>query len=295
MDPAVITPDQLPSLQRSHPDFVLLDVRLAEDFARGHLPAAINNCVFEVAFAERMKSLVPDLRTPVCCYGQSAQSHESRVASEKLQRLGYERVFDLRAGIASTQVAGPAPVDGSHPIDLSESRVDWTGRNLLNSHHGRLGLQSGHVIVTNGRLAGGELVMDMSAISCDDLAGTPLHEVLVAHLRNDDFFDTERFPTGRFVITSAVVPPDATAGAPNLEVTGELTLKGVTAPVRCTASAGVLPDGRLAAQATLEIDRCRWNVIYGSGRFFSRLGVHLVNDLIEVRLRLLTAPVPAAP
>lgn len=149
--------------------------------------------------------------------------------------------------------------------------------------------------VTNGRLAGGDFVMDMSAISCDDIACTPLHDVLVAHLRSDDFFDTERFPTGRFVITSAAVPPDATAGAANLDVTGELTLKGETAPVRCAASAGVLPDGRLAAQATLEIDRCRWNVIYGSGRFFSHLGGHLVNDFIEVRLRLVTAPVSAAP
>ncbi len=295
MDPTVITPDRLRSLQDSHPDLVLLDVRLAADFARGHLPTATNNCVFEVAFAERMKSLVPDLRTAVCCYGQPAQSHESRVAAEKLQRLGYERVFDLRAGIAHAEVAGPPPVDGRHLLDLSESRVEWTGRNLLSSHHGRLGLQSGQVNVTDGRLAGGEFVMDMSAISCDDIACTPLHDVLVAHLRSDDFFDTERFPTGRFVIISAVVPPDATVGAPNLEVSGELTLKGVTAPVRCIASAGVLPDGRLAAQSTLEIDRCCWNVIYGSGRFFSRLGGHLVNDLIEVRLRLVTAPVPAAP
>ena len=127
MEPTVITPDQPPSLQRSHPDLVLLDVRLAEDFTCGHLPAAINNCVFEVAFAERMKPLVPDLRTAVCCYSQSAQSYESRVAAEKLQRLGYEKIFDLRAGIASTHVAGPAPVDGSHLIDLSESRVEWTG------------------------------------------------------------------------------------------------------------------------------------------------------------------------
>src|SRR5450432_3623281 len=171
MTPPTITADQLKARQSSHPNLVLLDVRLAEDFAAAHLPAAVNNCVFEVDFGERMTQLVPDRSTPICCYGESEGSHESRVAVEKLQRLGFENLYDLRAGIAGARAAGipleihapaaataPTPANGIHPIDLAESRVEWTGRNLLSSHHGRLGLQSGQVIVTNGRLAGGEFV-----------------------------------------------------------------------------------------------------------------------------------------
>ena len=42
-----------------------------------------------------------------------------------------------------------------------------------------------------------------------------------------------------------------------------------------------------AAQAVFAFDRTVWGSIYGSGKFFQRLGMHLVNDLIEVQVRLL--------
>jgi len=52
--------------------------------------------------------------------------------------------------------------------------------------------------------------------------------------------------------------------------------------------AGVTPDGKLAAQASFLIDRTVWNVIYGSGKFFSRLGGHLVNDLVDIEIKVVT-------
>ena len=54
-------------------------------------------------------------------------------------------------------------------------------------------------------------------------------------------------------------------------------------------AAGVGPDGVAGAQGTLAFDRTRWNVMYGSSRFFDGLAGHLVNDEIEVRLRLVLA------
>ena len=45
-------------------------------------------------------------------------------------------------------------------------------------------------------------------------------------------------------------------------------------------------DGRPAAQATFSFDRTLWNVLYGSGRWFHRLGGHLVNDLVEIQVRI---------
>jgi hypothetical protein len=38
----------------------------------------------------------------------------------------------------------------------------------------------------------------------------------------------------------------------------------------------------------LAIDRTLWNVLYGSGKYFRRLGGHLVNDQIEIQLRIVT-------
>ena len=61
----------------------------------------------------------------------------------------------------------------------------------------------------------------------------------------------------------------------------------MSAPVVSDASAGVTADGTaFAAQAAFGIDRTQWNVIYGSGKFFRRLGGHLVNDRIDLQLRV---------
>jgi len=284
------------ALGESNPP-LLLDVRLEDDFNASHLPGAKNNCVFEIVFLERMANLAPDKAAPVCVYGEGTESLESRVAAEKLLRSGYTKVQEFREGLCgwkaaefslesgSPVAATPAIADGVHDLDLEESRVEWTGRNLLNRHHGSISLKDGSLRFEKGNLVGGEVVFDMGSITCYNLAGTPLHDVLVGHLKSDDFFDVELYPTARFEIVSSKVLNDK-SGTPNLAVHGELTLKNVTDTVEFTASAGVTPEGRPAAQAAFAFDRTKWNVLYGSGRFFHRLAGHLVNDLIEVQVRM---------
>ena len=52
------------------------------------------------------------------------------------------------------------------------------------------------------------------------------------------------------------------------------------------ATTGLTPEGKPAAQATLALDRTAWGSIYGSARFFQRLGMHLVNDFVDLQLRM---------
>ncbi len=280
---------------------VLLDVRLDSDHACRRIPGALNNCVFEVAFLERMEGIAPDRSRPVCVYGADDGSLESRMAAEKLCRAGWAEVLDFREGLGGWRAAGfpveevaPTPSQppirsGVHGVDLKESRVLWTGRNLLNKHEGAIPLRTGELTVEAGRLAGGRFTFDMRGITCSDLAGSPMHDILIAHLLSDDFFDAEVFPDASFVITQTSPVNGASPGAPNLSVSGELTLKGLTRPVEFPACAGITPDGKLAAQASFAIDRKKWNVVYGSGKFFRNLGGHLVNDLIDLNLRIVTA------
>jgi len=75
---------------------------------------------------------------------------------------------------------------------------------------------------------------------------------------------------------------------PDLEIMGDLTLKGISGPLTFCAAAGVTPDGRAAAQAVLSFDRTRWNVLYGSGRYFQGLGMHLVYDLVDLEIKIVT-------
>ena len=133
----------------------------------------------------------------------------------------------------------------------------------------------------------GEAVLDMRRISCSDLSGDVLHDVLIHHLESDDFFDVARFPEACFVFDKAEVC-NTKPGCHNLRLHGALTLRGVTQPLVIDAVAGVTTEGKAALQATLSIDRTAWGVLYGSGRFFRRLAGHLVNDHIELQLRAVT-------
>jgi polyisoprenoid-binding protein YceI len=294
---ALITPATLAELWKGVRPPVLIDVRLPEDYQCCRIPGAVNNCVFEIAFTERMPAVAPDRSAPVCLYGAGNGSIESRMAAEKLVRLGYMEIHELEGGIAAWRDAGmpveespapqaPALADGNYRIDLDESRIQWTGRNLLNHHTGRIALKSGELVIANGRVVGGSFVIDMTKLTCLDLAGDALHDVLIRHLRDHDFFDTSVFPEARFEITRTEPVEGATPGAPNLHVFGTLTLKDVTAPLDFLASAGITDDGKPAAQAALSFDRTLWNVLYGSGKWFHHLGGHLVNDLIELELRI---------
>jgi polyisoprenoid-binding protein YceI/rhodanese-related sulfurtransferase len=296
-----ILPNELSKRMSQADAPLLLDVRLEHDYAAAHLPQARNNCVFEVSFLDRMADFAPDKRTPVCVYGAGEDSYEARMAAEKLRRAGYLEVLELCEGLegwrsarlplerqGEVKAAEPLAPEGWLEIDPVESRVEWTGRNLLNKHYGRIALKEGKLQFDRGRLTKGEITLNMDAITCQDLAGDPLADVLIGHLKSDDFFDVELYPEARFVIASVQPIAHATPGSPNLSVRGDLTLKGTTRPLEFIATAGVTPEGKAAAQAAFAIDRTLWHVLYGSGKYFRHLGGHLVNDLIDIQLRVVT-------
>ncbi|MBV8227249.1 MAG: YceI family protein [Verrucomicrobia bacterium] len=279
---------------------LLIDVRLEEDFEAAHIPEAINNCVYEVAFSERLPGIAPRRTWPIVVYGANSGSYEARIAAEKLRRAGYITVYEYRDGFAAWEAAGgpinkgatrPAEAqtsDGVHPIDLTQSWVEWTGRNLLSKHRGRVGLRSGQLEFVQGQLIRGDVVIDLKDIVCFDLQGTPAHDILIHHLQSDDFFDVERFPEALLVINSARKIDGASPGQLNYEIIADLTLKGVVAPLAFHAAAGVTPDGRAAAQAILSFDRTRWSILYGSARYFQRVGMHMVNDLVDLEFKVVT-------
>ncbi|HSJ04786.1 MAG: YceI family protein [Verrucomicrobium sp.] len=299
MPQIIDTPTDLESLRQQQPDLILLDVRLSEDYEEGHLPGAVNQCVYEVAFLGEVPSHGVRRDQAVCVYGVAPESHESAVAAAKLERAGYNHVFDFRGGLEAwraegrsleapaTLVPAAAVKDGRFPLDLKESKVVWVGRNLINHHWGHVQISEGHVVFENGQPVSGAVIVDLREITCADLAGGPLHDVLIHHLESDDFFDVENHPEAQFVFDKVEVCAEA-PGCHNLKLLGDFTMRGQTHAVTVVGAAGYTPDGHAAMQATLILDRTQWGVVYGSGRFFHRLASHLVNDHIELQLRILT-------
>jgi len=276
----------------------VVDVLSAESFASEHVHGAINLCVYETAFLDKFRAAFPDLATSLTICGWDDSTREATVAVEKLSASGYNNVAILPGGLAGWKARGghveqgnnlsDKAASGRYELNPAASFVRWTGRNLFNFHTGTLSLGSGHVVVENERPRSASFTVDMSTLRCSDITDPSLNAILIAHLRSDDFFAVDRFRSAEFTMRSADILVRATDGAPNYLLRGDFTLRGVTRPIEFPAVIAPRSEGGFTAQAIFEIDRTQWGSIYGSGKFFARLGQHVVNDAINVHLKVAT-------
>jgi polyisoprenoid-binding protein YceI len=140
------------------------------------------------------------------------------------------------------------------------------------------------LIVHNGLPAAGRITLDMSAITNLDLGDDGWRSMLIRHLESDDFLAVARFPAAAFELTGWRPLAGAPPGTPNGVATGDLTIKDTVRSVSFPADIRPEEDGSLKAHAALDIDRTLWNVCYGSGKLYERLGMHLVYDLVSLEL-----------
>ncbi len=281
--------------------FLIIDVLPADSYAAEHVPGAVNICVYETAFLDKVRAVFPDPASVLTVYGLNHSTREAETAQAKLAEAGYQNVTVLPGGLvgwkarggeveSSVEASAPAvSVSGTYPVDASASFIRWTGRNLFNFHTGTLLLGGGSVTIEDGQLRGGHFTVDMTSLGCADITDSRLNALLIAHLASDDFFHTSEYPVARFSITAVAFLEEATLGVPNYIIRGELSLRGVTLPIEFPAVVAQNADGAFIAQAVFEIDRTLWGAEYGSGKLFARLGQHLVNDFVQLHLKIVTA------
>lgn len=293
----IISPHELYTLIENG-TVTLIDVLLPEDYACRHIAGAENACVYEMVFMDRITECVPELDKTIVVYDDSGTTLAARTAREKLERAGYRNVAILEGGLRAWQEAGyaivsnapgsmPVPVcDGVYTIDREKSVVEWSGRNINNRHHGRITISDGTVVLVNGRPQSGRFVLDVNSIANLDIQDEGWRSMLLRHLKSEDFFDVEHFPAVTFELSGASVIDKATPGTANMEIAGVLTIKETARSICFPAIIVPQEDGAIKAHAALDLDRTLWNVSYGSGKLYERLGMHLVNDLISVELFL---------
>ena len=126
----------------------------------------------------------------------------------------------------------------------------------------------------------------MNSIKNINLEGDELQPVLVSHLKSEDFFLVKAFPTAKFIISGGRLAEEPHLSSPNYEIDGTLDLRGVKADLSFPTTIASIDDNGLIAEAHFDVDRTRWNIIYGSTRFFERLGMHLVFDLISFQVKI---------
>ncbi|WAC21742.1 YceI family protein [Luteolibacter sp. SL250] len=281
----------------SSPSSTLIDVLSADSYEAEHVPGAVNLCVYETAFIDKVKQAFPDTATALTVCGYCDSTKEAEVAVARLEEAGYTDVSVLSGGLEKWKADGGTPEgkgdaaassNGKLAVDPEASSIHWTGRNLFNFHTGSLKLAGGCVEIRDGVLVAGEIHVDMDSLACTDLTDTAMNRMLVDHLRSDDFFSIGDHPVATFTVVSATRIDGVSDGLPNHCIEGNLTLRGKVIPVSFDALVARKDDGSYVAQAMVDFDRTQWGSIYGSGRFFSRLGQHVVNDVIHLHLKVVT-------
>ncbi len=167
-------------------------------------------------------------------------------------------------------------------VDVSKSELIWTGKKVTGEHTGKISLKEGTVIMDGAKLTGGSFTADLTSITNTDLTDKEYNGKLIGHLKSDDFFGVEKHPTATFVGTKAV-----SKGAGVYDVTGNLTIKGITKPV--TFPVTVKPTASGAdITGKLVIDRSKFDIKYNSKSFFdaAALGDKMVNDDFVVDIKL---------
>ena len=116
----------------------------------------------------------------------------------------------------------------------------------------------------------------MTSITNTDLKDKGYNKKLVGHLKSDDFFGVEKFPTATFNITKATKFSNGKAS-----VTGNLTIKGNTESITFD-----FVKNRNQYTTKLEIDRSKFNVRYGSTSFFDGLGDKAIDNIFILDIQL---------
>ncbi len=170
-------------------------------------------------------------------------------------------------------------------FDPKASTIKWQGKKVTGEHSGTVKLKHGEVTMNGTELTGGEFVMDMSSIEDTDITDAKNNQKLVGHLKSDDFFSVDKFPTSILKIKEAKSVEGFTG--PTYEVTGDLTIKGKANEVKFPMMIST-KNGKTTATASVTLDRTKWDVRYGSGKFFKGLGDKAIYDDFVLDVALAT-------
>jgi len=167
-----------------------------------------------------------------------------------------------------------------YAANVEASVISWKGIGPTKAHNGTINVSEGYLAFEDGGLVGGNFIIDMNSIVNLDLEDKSYNDKLVGHLKSADFFDVEKNPYSVFAITS-VEKKDGKA-----MVKGNLTVKGIKKNIGFSANVTVNGDEVSLKSNNFSIDRTDWDVKYNSGKFFQDLKDKLINDNIELSIKV---------
>ena len=160
-------------------------------------------------------------------------------------------------------------------INTATSSIEWLGKKVTGQHNGTVNFKDGTLVFKKNILAGGTFTVNMTSLTATDLSGE-YQGKLNGHLKADDFFGTEKYPTATLAFKKIGVK-----SANVYNVTADLTIKGITKPVTF-----ILTVNGNTATTTFNVDRTQYDIKYGSKSFFESIGDKAIYDEFELKVAL---------
>jgi len=177
-----------------------------------------------------------------------------------------------------------AVVEATEYTVAEGSYLKWRGFKtyVASEHIGTIGVQSGTFAMAGDQLVGGKITIDMNSIANVDIEDEGKRGYLEGHLKSQDFFFVESFPTAVFEVVE--VREEAADATPYV-VVGNLTIRGITNSIEFPANV-FIEEGSVRLEApAFSIDRTKWDVKFHDSDD-ATIAETLKEDLIDHSIEL---------
>ncbi len=186
------------------------------------------------------------------------------------------RILVLITALISMSFTNPTAITKNNfTVDVNKSMLTWKGYKPTGSHHGTIALQSGNLIMEEGKVTGGFFTVNMATIN--DADGS---KKLEGHLKSKDFFEIEVYPTATFQITKSENKEGKTY------ITGNITIKNVTKEITFIATISETEETVTLTSETFHINRATFNIKYKSKSFFNNLKEKFINNVFDLQVTI---------
>jgi polyisoprenoid-binding protein YceI len=181
--------------------------------------------------------------------------------------------------MSSTLVTSLSALTGTYSLDPSHSRIGFIARHaMITKVRGSFNAYQGTATINGADPASSTLEVTIETASIDTR-----DENRDGHLKSPDFFDTENYPAITFVGKGFNIVDDAT-----VEVTGDLTIKGVTRAVTVPFEFGgsatdPFGNDRIGFEGQVTINRKDWDLTWNA---LLETGGVLVGEKVVIELEV---------
>ncbi|MBP6925470.1 MAG: YceI family protein [Candidatus Pacebacteria bacterium] len=194
--------------------------------------------------------------------------------------------------IVVQQPTSPSVISSQDPISSGEyvfttetSTILWQARKKLIENYvdkGTFGVSGGSVVFDqNGVPTMGTITIALDTLVVTETGVGGGFNGLAGDMLSDRFLDVENHPNATFMVSAVEAGRNNT-----FDMTGDLTLKGVTQPVTLPVVIQPLADGSITLTGAFEIDRTVFGITFGSDKFFDSLGDKVIDDTVQIGLSL---------